>query len=224
MDETAKAHWIANLANLGDATCRTVGPQCEVVIHDLEDMEHSIVWIMGSVTGRQKGGCLTSWGLSLVHSGQTDTNHHFVTRTRDGKTVRTALSFVHDETGRAIVCLEVNFDTSPFVAFRQTLESLADPDEAYTFHDAFLSDAPEMLETNLEKAIGMTGKPVSQMTKGDRLRVVQFLDEVGMLELRKAIPTVASFLGVTRFTIHNYINEIRDREELAPEEKTGDDD
>jgi hypothetical protein len=28
-------------------------------------------------------------------------------------------------------------------------------------------------------------------------------------ELRKAIPTIATYLGVTRFTIHNYLNEIR---------------
>jgi predicted transcriptional regulator YheO len=49
------------------------------------------------------------------------------------------------------------------------------------------------------------------MSKTDRMRVVQMLDDAGMLELRKAIPTIAHFLGVTRFTIHNYINELRER-------------
>ena len=188
-----------------------MGPQCEVVLHDLEDMEHSIIWINGNVTGREVGGCLTSLGLSLVRTRNTETNHHYVTRTRDGKTVRSSLSFVQDNKGQATLCVEINFDTSPFVAFRHTLDGLADPDDAYGFQDAFLSDAPEMLESILERAIGVTGKPVTQMSKGDRMRVVQMLDDAGMLEFRKAIPTVAQYLGVTRFTIHNYLNELRDR-------------
>ena len=215
MRKTTKAGWIESLTSVGDALVRTIGPQCEVVLHDLADMEHSIIWIKGDVTGREVGGCLTSRGLSLVRAGNTDTNFHSVTRTRDGKTVRSSLSFFRDRKGQPALCVEINFDTSPFVAFRRTLEGLADPDDAYDFHDAFLSDAPEMLESMLDRAIGLTGKPVAQMSKGDRMRVVQMLDDAGMLEFRKAIPTVARYLGVTRFTIHNYINELRDRNRQA---------
>ena len=49
------------------------------------------------------------------------------------------------------------------------------------------------------------------MSKADRLRVVQILDEAGAFEMRKAVPAVASYLDVTRFTIHNYLNEIREQ-------------
>ena len=110
--------------------------------------------------------------------------------------------------------MEINFDTSPFVAFRRALETLADPDEAYNFQNAFIDDAPEMLETMLQEAVDFIGKPTAQMSKADRLRVVQMLDEAGAFEFRKAIPTVASCLGVTRFTIHNYLNELRDKSTL----------
>jgi predicted transcriptional regulator YheO len=109
-----------------------------------------------------------------------------------------------------VISAEINFDTSPFVAFRHTLEGLTEPDEAYDFHDAFIDDAPQMLETMLRQAVGLTGKPVPQMSKAERLRVVQILDEAGAFELRKAVPAVASYLDVTRFTIHNYLNEIRE--------------
>ena len=58
------------------------------MIHDLSDMEHSIVWIMGGVTERKVGGCMTSRGLSLLHSGKTADNYNYTTRTRSGKMVR----------------------------------------------------------------------------------------------------------------------------------------
>ena len=220
MNRSQKSATIKMLAQVGEALCRTIGPQCEVVIHDLADMEHSIVWIMGTVTERAVGGCMTSRGLSLVRSGRTQDNYNFNTRTRSGKMVRSALIFLKDGSGRPMVSVEINFDTSPFVAFRHALEALADPDEAYDFQDAFIDDAPEMLENLLQQAVGLSGKPVPQMSKSDRLRVVQVLDEAGAFELRKAVPAVASYLDVTRFTIHNYLNEIR---EGAAQDSTDDD-
>jgi predicted transcriptional regulator YheO len=211
MNEQAKTDAIRMLSQMGEALYRTIGSQCEVVIHNLADLEHSIVWIMGSVSERQVGGCMTARGLSLVRSGKTADNYNYTTRTRSGKMVRSSLVFIKDKQGRPFACVEINFDTSPFVAFRRALETLADPDEAYDFQNAFIDEAPEMLETMLQDAVEFIGKPTAQMSKADRLRVVQVLDEAGAFEFRKAIPTVAGYLGVTRFTIHNYINELRDK-------------
>ena len=211
MRKLQKQAVINMLTQVGEVFYRTIGPQCEVVIHDLSDMEHSIVWIMGTVTERNVGGCMTSRGLSLFHSGQTADNYNYTTRTRSGKMVRSSLAFIKDEQGRPFASVEINFDTSPFVAFRHALETLADPDEAYDFQDAFIDDAPEMLDTLVQKTVEFIGKPTAQMNKADRLRAVQMLDEAGAFELRKAIPAIAGYLGVTRFTIHNYLNEIRDK-------------
>jgi predicted transcriptional regulator YheO len=211
MDEYQKMVALNMLIQIGEAMCRTVGPLSEVVVHDLTDLDHSIVWIMGEVSERKVGGCLTPRGLSLVRAGKIADNYNYTTRTRSGKMVRSSLIFVKDGQGRPFAGMEINFDTSPFVAFRRTLETLADPDEVYDFQDAFIDDAPQMLDSTFQKAVEFVGKPTSQMTKADRLRVVQILDEAGLLELRKAIPTIAGFLGVTRFTIHNYLNEIREK-------------
>jgi predicted transcriptional regulator YheO len=209
MDSSQKAVIIGMLMQMGETFCRTVGPQCEVVIHDLADMEHSIVWVMGNVTERKVGGCMTSRGLSLVRAGKTADNYNYTTRTRSGKMVRSSLAFVKDDVGRPFASVEVNFDTGPFIAFQQVLRTLADPDETYDFHNAFVDDAPEMLDSMLQEAVGLIGKSPAQMSKADRLRVVQILDEAGAFEFRKAVSSVAKYLNVTRHTIHNYLNEIR---------------
>lgn len=218
MNEAQRARLIGRFIQVGEAVYRTVGPQCEVVMHDLADMEQSIVWIKGTVTERKVGGCMTAQGLSLVRAGRTEDSYNYTTRTRSGKMVRSSLVFVSDEEGRPMVCMEINFDASPFVAFRRALETLADPDEAYTFHDAFIDDAPQMLETSFQRAVEFIGKPITQMDKLDRLRVVQLLDDAGVFELRKAIPAIAGYLGVTRFTIHNYLNELRGKTPVVVED------
>lgn len=209
MNKAQKSRLINRLTRVGEAVYRTIGPQCEVVVHDLADMEQSIVWIKGAVTERKLGGCMTARGLSLVRAGRTEDNFNYTTRTRSGKMVRSSLIFFNDNQDNPLVCMEINFDASPFVAFRRALETLADPVEAYDFHDAFIDDAPQMLETMFHRAADFIGKPTMQMDKTDRVRVVQLLDDAGAFELRKAISAIAGYLGVTRFTIHNYLNEIR---------------
>jgi predicted transcriptional regulator YheO len=209
MNKAQKLLLIDQLIQVGEAICRTIGPHCEVVIHDLADMEQSIVWVKGTVTERKVGGCMTARGLSLVRAGHTEDSYNYSTRTRSGKMVRSSLVFVNNKQAPPIICMEINFDASAFVAFRRALETLADPAEAYDFQDAFIDDAPQMLESMFQRTVDFIGKPTAQMDKTDRLRVVQLLDDAGAFELRKAIPAIAGYLGVTRFTIHNYLNEIR---------------
>lgn len=223
MNEAQKSLLLEQFIQVGEAICRTIGPQCEVVLHDLADMEQSIVWVKGTITERKIGGCMTARGLSLVRAGQTEDSYNYTTRTRSGKMVRSSLVFMNSEQAEPIICMEINFDASPFVAFRRTLETLADPAEIYDFQDAFIDDAPQMLESMFQRAADFIGKPIAQMDKFDRLRVVQILDDAGVFELRKAIPAIASYLGVTRFTIHNYLNEIRgkDSTEESEEDETG---
>jgi predicted transcriptional regulator YheO len=182
-------------------------------------MEQSIVWIKGEVTERKVGGCMTAQGLLLVRTGQTEDSYNYTTRTRSGKMVRSSLIFTKDEPHDPAACMEINFDASPFVAFRRALETMADPAEAYDFHDAFIDDVPQMLESMFKRAVDFIGKPTTQMDKLDRLRVVQLLDDAGAFELRKAIPAIAGFLGVTRFTIHNYLNQIRGKVTTEPDQE-----
>jgi predicted transcriptional regulator YheO len=72
MDDAQKLLLLEQFIQVGEAICRTIGPHCEVVLHDLADMEQSIVWVKGTVTERTVGGCMTARGLSLVRAGQTE--------------------------------------------------------------------------------------------------------------------------------------------------------
>jgi predicted transcriptional regulator YheO len=50
------------------------------------------------------------------------------------------------------------------------------------------------------------------MQKKHKVAVVRDLKNRGMFHLRDAVDMVAASLGVTRFTIYNYLNEIGDGE------------
>jgi predicted transcriptional regulator YheO len=66
-----------------------------------------------------------------------------------------------------------------------------------------------MLSIHLNEVIEGYATPVTLMKKADKLAVVQELDERGVFLIRGAINGVAQALGVSRYTIYNYLDEIK---------------
>jgi uncharacterized protein YqgV (UPF0045/DUF77 family) len=50
------------------------------------------------------------------------------------------------------------------------------------------------------------GGPLATLPRADKQRAVRLLEERGAFEFRKSAESVAEALGVTRFTVYNYLN------------------
>ena len=50
------------------------------------------------------------------------------------------------------------------------------------------------------------GGPLSGLSREDKQRAVRMLDDRGAFQLRRAVEEVAEVLGVSRFTVYNYLN------------------
>jgi hypothetical protein len=48
--------------------------------------------------------------------------------------------------------------------------------------------------------------PLDALSREDKQLAVQLLDERGAFQLRKAVEAVADAMGVSRFTVYNYLN------------------
>ena len=76
------------------AIATSVGPFCEVVLHDVSgrNVEHTIVAIEnGHVTNRQVGGPSTDRGLEVLRTGTSEeADYAYATRTKDGRELRSS--------------------------------------------------------------------------------------------------------------------------------------
>jgi hypothetical protein len=71
------------------------------------------------------------------------------------------------------------------------------------------TDAPESggsLDALLTDLAGELGGPLSDLPRAEKQRAVRMLEERGAFAYRKSAETVAEALGVTRFTVYNYLN------------------
>ena len=81
------------------------------------------------------------------------------------------------------------------------------------FHSAIYKSRDTGIGDLLDEAILRVGKPAREMNKTDRLRVIEYLKEADAFSYRRAVPFVASQLGVSRYTIYKYLDEIKDNNE-----------
>lgn len=56
------------------------------------------------------------------------------------------------------------------------------------------------------------GGQLSELSRTNKQVAVRVLDERGAFQLRRSIDDVADLMGVSRITVYNYLNAIRERE------------
>jgi hypothetical protein len=85
------------------------------------------------------------------------------------------------------------------------------------FHVRLASDAGEAgatdLSDGLSRLIGDVeeelGGSLADLSRAEKQHAVRLLEERGAFEMRRSAETVAEALGLTRFTVYNYLNRIR---------------
>ncbi len=61
----------------------------------------------------------------------------------------------------------------------------------------------------LDELAAEMGVPLRELDRPNRQKAVRLLEERGAFNYRKSAETVAEALGVTRFTVYNYLNRVR---------------
>ena len=79
------------------------------------------------------------------------------------------------------------------------------PAGSFTHVDRALTELISLAELQV-------GRPLSEMSRAEKQQVVRFLDERGAFALRKSVESVADALGVSRFTVYNYLDSSRQTE------------
>lgn len=62
------------------------------------------------------------------------------------------------------------------------------------------------LDRLIDQVSAELGAPLAELERSGKQRAVRLLDERGAFEIRRSVDTVAAALGVSRFTVYNYLN------------------
>lgn len=194
---------------------RTFGNNCEVALHDINNPQSSIVAIAnGHITGRDIGSPMTEVGLAAIRKSNFENNLvNYANKTTDGRDLKSSTIFIKDEDENVVGCLCINYDISEFVVVRKVINDLCQTEDQ-SAKDTLVSETlgnsvNQVLSNIVYNTLEKMGKPVAYMTKEEKVNIVKLLDDQGAFLIKGAIDYVAKVLCVSRYTIYNYLDEIR---------------
>jgi predicted transcriptional regulator YheO len=203
------------VSRLADVLGQTLGKYCEVVVHDLNSPENSIIAIAnGGLTGRNVGDTLDALGFQLLKTNPASDLVNYRTKTKDGKELRSSSIFLRDENGQVFGALCINVDISGLLKAQEWLQDALGTASA-TVDEHFERTVEEVLETLIRNAIASTGKDIADLTREEKVRIVAYLEDKGAFLIRYSVERVAELLGMTKYTIYNYLDEIRTKQGAA---------
>lgn len=206
---------MALLEQIMDMMANHFGDRCEVVLHDLtKSYANTIVAIRnGHISGRKVGGSGSNLGLEVlrgsVHEDEQN-KYRYMTQTKEGKVLSSSSTYFKDEAGKVIGALCVNFDISDFLMAENVLRSLTNGYMNQEVKEVLVQDTQELFNYLLEQAQQDVGKPVSHMSREDKLAFIKFMDEHGAFLIKKAGDKVCEYLDISKYLLYSVLNESRD--------------
>lgn len=204
---------LKNMIPIIQGIAKTFGQNCEVVLHDLIDPRKSVIAIVnGHVTEREIGSPLTERGLKAVRNKEYENDLiKYKTVTSDGRTLKSSTIFIKDEKDKVIGCMCINYDITEFVVAKKVINEMVETleDSMEKEEETYSNNINDILYSVVEKVLSSLGKPIAYLNKDEKVNIVKQLDEKGTFLIKGAVEYVAEVLCVSRYTVYNYLDEIR---------------
>ena len=217
---------LLNLAPVVRGIAKTFGKDCEVLLHDTTNLESSIVIVEnGHVTGRKIGSPMTDLGLYFLQSDlfkDTDFIANYQTESKNGEKLKSTTIFIRDDKKKIIGFLCINYALNNLLELRKKIDDFCvvnnmvnnkDVDKSIFNNEEkeeiFAENLDDLLERVFIKAQQKIGKPIEKMQKDDKLEIVRYLQKKGIFLVKGNIEKIAKRLSVSRYTVYNYLSEIK---------------
>lgn len=196
------ASFLHGLANyLGDAY--------EIVLHSLEDYEHSVVAIInGEHTGRKIGAPITNLALDMLDKlvdSKQDNISYFSTN-KKGEPLKSATISIRGENNRIIglLCMNLYLNT-PLV---DVLNLFMSPQQQIHFpssKESFVENSSELIESSLKNIKAKVDADNSISVANKNKVIISMLNSYGIFNIKDSVIKVAELLNISKNTVYMHL-------------------
>ena len=201
---------LKNYIAVADIIAGTFGNGCEVVVHDLEQPDKSVVYVAyGHDTGRKEGQTFDHLvkNVLLSNNFKDDRGINYIFQTTDGKTIRSSSSLIRDAENKVVGMLCINHDITEYQQMKQKLDAFLGVNTKQNVVDEPDQNVIEILDGLILKIIG--NADVKELPRKRLIELVKFMDDKGIFLVKGAVDKVAELLGVSKVTVYSYLDEAK---------------
>jgi len=196
-----------------DCIADLFGRRCEVVLHDVSDLKHSIVKIRnGHVTGRKVGDAMTDLGLKQIKEAEQGRSllGNYNPKTKTGKMLKSNSATLRDAKGNVIGTICINLDVSELIELEKKIGGFYKADgNKDKLEEKYDEDITSIVDGIISETLSGNGKAIHNLKKEDRLAIIKKLDGKGLFMIKGAVLQVSREIGISPPSIYKYLEEIR---------------
>ena len=196
---------------LVDGLSAYLGEGYEIILHSLEDLDHSVIKIInGHYTERCEGAPITDLALTMLEDlnrrSSLEVKAYF--NHKSGKTLKSVTIPVVGEQRRIIglLCINFHMEISVFNFLTQFL-----PNEASNISssETFNKNADGLLISALEDAKAQIYGDKSVNASNKNKEIIRLLYQRGIFNIKDAVASVAEDLGISKNTVYLHLRNIQ---------------
>lgn len=191
---------------------------CEFVIHDLNNLEHSIVFIgNGHISGRKPGDSATDLVLRVLRDKEylsADFTSIYKSVSASGVVFNSSTFFIKE--GKELIgLLCLNQDLTKYQNIFDSVSSILgltnsqQTEEESTVTERLVPSIDSLPINVIKEVMYRKVSNVNHLTKIERIEVVRELDKKGIFLLKGAITEVAKTLNISDATMYRYLQSIK---------------
>lgn len=204
---------------------QAIGPNCEVVLHDLTDPNNAIIAIVnGHISGRKIGGPTTDLVLKILKEGLEGGKSfiaNYNARVKNNSICRSSSFFIRDENNKIVGVLCINVDISNFVEARKLLDGLIWCDtqphtpekttaDIVDVFENLNSSIDDVLTAIIDNVLNKYEVTPDRMSLDEKVDVVKRLNENGLFLLKGGLSELARRMQISEPTIYRYLNKMKE--------------
>lgn len=185
----------------------------EIVLHSLEDYEHSVISIFhGEHTGRTVGAPITDLALKMIDAIEQGHENHIVyfSRNRKGEPLKSTTIAIRGEGGRIIGLLCINlYLNSPIHDIIASLSPASVEGLTGHINESFAQNTSELILSALEEEKKRVLADDTILPSNKNKMIVEGLYNQGIFQIKDAVITVAGQLGISKNTIYMHLRNCK---------------
>lgn len=237
-----KEQQLKMLSTLVDFLGKTLGPDYEVSLYNLNDINHSLVAIANShISGKEPGAPLPTIllhdladaavlarGYRLNYSGTSVGN----------KTLRTSSIYFKDSENHCFAVLSIAFDDSRYQDMSDRVLKLCHPDFFVNTNFLYNSDEadaepeiqpapaaesqpnpqpalytlPQNMDQIIDYYLTKNNLQADRLTAEGKFELIKYLESKGIFQMRGAVKEVSQRLSCSVASIYRHLSKIRENE------------
>lgn len=190
-----------------------LGENTEVVLHDVQDVEHSIIKIRnGHINDRKVNDPITDFALKTLKNASDDKGYkaNYIGLSTDNKRLKCATLFIKDDNSKIIGMLCVNTLVEDIIAATELISSMMLNINTINHHEEqFGQNLDDMTNSIIGTTLAKYDHNVHDLSSHDKQEIIKELNDEGLFLLKGSIPKTAEALNISSPSVYRLIKKVK---------------